>query len=310
MKTTKLKTILNIALLLIVQTAFAQDVLFKKDNSKIEVKIVEVNKENIKYKLYTFQDGPDYIISKSEVALIIYKNGMHEVFKDEAKPIQGSSNIESFESLKEKKVNEKTKRFMEVTKTKNIVFLNALELMNSGIAVSYMKEVANNMLNIHVPLAVSFDQPYFTNTLGWRNNNYEVKNYKLTQKQYDLGLGVYVNTSGKRAVTHFVGPLIRYAKYNGQYEHVESSYSPTTGLSSYSSNKYNFEMNETSILLNNGFLYRLSPNFNMMINVAIGRYVSRTYTKNDPGTVSGGGGSSIYGSPLALQGGFCFGYRF
>ncbi len=60
--------------------AFAQDQLFKKDNSKTDVKILEVTPNEIKYKLFTYQDGPTITVLKSEVALIIYQNGTHETF--------------------------------------------------------------------------------------------------------------------------------------------------------------------------------------------------------------------------------------
>ena len=57
----------------------SQDQLFKKDNTKLEVKILEINPTEIKYKLFNYVDGPIITVLKSEVALIIYKNGMHEV---------------------------------------------------------------------------------------------------------------------------------------------------------------------------------------------------------------------------------------
>ncbi len=58
---------------------FSQDQLFKKDNTKLDVKILEINPTEIKYKLFNDEDGPTITVLKSEVALIIYKNGMHEV---------------------------------------------------------------------------------------------------------------------------------------------------------------------------------------------------------------------------------------
>ena len=57
----------------------AQDQLFKKDNSKLEVKIIEINPEVIKYKLYANLSGPIYSENKSNVSLIIYESGKHEV---------------------------------------------------------------------------------------------------------------------------------------------------------------------------------------------------------------------------------------
>ncbi|MCO6480429.1 MAG: hypothetical protein J5I94_27555, partial [Phaeodactylibacter sp.] len=45
----------------------AQDILFLKDGRWIEAKVLEVQPEVVKYKLFDFQDGPLYTVYKSEV---------------------------------------------------------------------------------------------------------------------------------------------------------------------------------------------------------------------------------------------------
>lgn len=70
-----------ISLLFLTTKSFCQDMIVKKDSSKIEVKLQEVRQSEIKYKLFSYQDGPDIIISKNEVAYVIYSNGVKEVFK-------------------------------------------------------------------------------------------------------------------------------------------------------------------------------------------------------------------------------------
>lgn len=60
---------------------FCQDIIIKKDSSKIEVKLLEIKPNEIKYKVFNYQDGPTHIIHKNEVAYVIYSNGIHEVFK-------------------------------------------------------------------------------------------------------------------------------------------------------------------------------------------------------------------------------------
>jgi hypothetical protein len=72
--------ILFITLFLLYSTTFfSQDLLIKKDSSRLEVKLLEVNPLSLKFKLYSNLNGPDYIIDKKEVALIIYQNGIQEV---------------------------------------------------------------------------------------------------------------------------------------------------------------------------------------------------------------------------------------
>ncbi len=56
------------------------DVVFLKDQTKLEVKIVEVSTETIKYKKGNDLEGPVFIIEKALVHSITYGNGETEVF--------------------------------------------------------------------------------------------------------------------------------------------------------------------------------------------------------------------------------------
>ena len=76
-----------ILLLFFTAKLFCQDMLVKRDSSKIQVKLLEVRTNELKYKLFTYQDGPDIIISKKDVAYIIYSNGAKELFNSIEKPI-------------------------------------------------------------------------------------------------------------------------------------------------------------------------------------------------------------------------------
>jgi len=60
-------------------SAFAQDIIIKKSGEEIKAKILEVAINEIKYKRYDFQDGPLYTLSKDDVLLIRYENGVNEV---------------------------------------------------------------------------------------------------------------------------------------------------------------------------------------------------------------------------------------
>ncbi len=302
--------------------ALSQDQLFKKDNAKLEVKILEITPTEVKYKLFSNADGPLYIISKSEVALIIYKNGEHEAFKtSETVPVQVpvyvsppyvSSGIDSFFIKKEM---QKVKHYEEVTKPKNVLFINSVELLNVSLGFDYLHEFLHNTIDVHVPLSFSIGDPTINfNGIFGSYNTYGVSNYKLNRKAYDVGLGIYVNTSGKRAITHFIGPLFRMAQFNGSYQinvwQPNSSY-----YSSYIAENHNFTLNQTYAMLNNGFLYRLTPHFNIMMNIAVGIVTSRNYISGDPAKAIIPNSNGYYPSTSstntpAAQFGFCFGYRF
>ena len=62
----------------------AQDVIVMKDSRKIEVKVMDVNVNDVKYKMFTNQDGPTYTLLKSDIASILYQNGNVESFVSDA----------------------------------------------------------------------------------------------------------------------------------------------------------------------------------------------------------------------------------
>ncbi len=59
--------------------SICQDIIIKKSGEEIKSKILEIGVYDIKYKRFDFQDGPVYSISKSEVVLVRYENGINEV---------------------------------------------------------------------------------------------------------------------------------------------------------------------------------------------------------------------------------------
>ncbi|MBC7694027.1 MAG: hypothetical protein H7141_01130 [Burkholderiales bacterium] len=59
-----------------------QDVIVKKDSTRIKSKILEIRPDEIKFKYFDYQDGPLITLSKKEVAYIFYLNGTKEIFKE------------------------------------------------------------------------------------------------------------------------------------------------------------------------------------------------------------------------------------
>jgi len=59
----------------------AQDFIYKNDGSEIQSKVVEITPDFIKYKKYSYLDGPTYNININEVFMIVYENGDKEIFK-------------------------------------------------------------------------------------------------------------------------------------------------------------------------------------------------------------------------------------
>ena len=57
------------------QSAKAQDTIIKFDEEQIISKIIEITPREVKYKKFTFQDGPTYVEEKSAIRSIKYSNG-------------------------------------------------------------------------------------------------------------------------------------------------------------------------------------------------------------------------------------------
>ena len=91
----------------------SQDYITKKDSTKIEASILEINSSDIIYRFYNYQDGPKITLTKSDIAYITYKNGTKEAF------IQQEKQPNTLTELHELKKNEKTE---STNKPKNSVF--------------------------------------------------------------------------------------------------------------------------------------------------------------------------------------------
>ena len=63
--------------------AYAQDVIVTKDSKKIDAKILEVSKSEIKYKEFDYQDGPTFTIGVEDINSIIYANGKVVLYNQE-----------------------------------------------------------------------------------------------------------------------------------------------------------------------------------------------------------------------------------
>lgn len=305
----------------ITSVGYAQDQIFKRDNSKVEVKILEINQNEIKYKLFTYQDGPTIIVAKKDVALIIYQNGVHEVITaatpetniQQTPVVVYSSNYNrpNRDSIEKAAVN-------VLLSTKNLVSLNMMEPINGSFGVSYLREFAHNYLNVYVPVTIGFAAPYFTqavNTLFSGNNYYynngyttTISDFKYTNKTYEVGLGVHFQTSGKSAVTHFIGPYVGTSQFTGTYNKTESLYD-SNGYNigyTYTSNK--FTMDRLYVMLNNGVLFRVNKNFNIILLAGLGYHIDTYKSTDDPTKAVNYNQNQL---PLnAFKFGLSFGYRF
>ena len=69
------KIMLLLAATIATTMVFAQDVIVKTNEEKINAKILEISEKEVKYVEYEYQDGPTYILSTENISSIIFANG-------------------------------------------------------------------------------------------------------------------------------------------------------------------------------------------------------------------------------------------
>lgn len=76
--------IISLLVTLISSFSFSQDIIYKRDGSKIEAKVIEITTTTIKYKNFAQPDGPIRNVEIYEVRDIVYENGEWDKFEEKA----------------------------------------------------------------------------------------------------------------------------------------------------------------------------------------------------------------------------------
>lgn len=90
----------TLCLTTIISYAGAQDLIIKKDNNGLKVKVLKTAGGKITYKLYDNQDGPDQEMDLDEVLMVVYENGSWQSYY---KDISEEEEKQSSETISGKK---------------------------------------------------------------------------------------------------------------------------------------------------------------------------------------------------------------
>ncbi len=190
-------------------TLFCQDLLIKKDSSRIEVKLLEINPMTLKYKLYSNLNGPDYIIDKKEVAFIIYQNGIKEVINvpENLNQIGDQTSVNANSSKEAEKREVKLKDYVNFNIQAGVVINNA-----------YCNKPKNDGFS-----EMTSSEKYY----GYSKKNNINLNIGFN---FLLGKSIYVK--------HIIG--VNYLRSQGEFDYGNSSLGtstiPNTIMSNYSTN--------------------------------------------------------------------------
>ena len=131
------KTIIIITLSLMTCSLSAQDKIYFFDGSSIEAKVSVVSETKIRYKNFDNQSGPTFEVGLSKINMIVYENGSHQIFKEEADEAKIHKTIRGF---------------------KNRINLDLLAIGENGpTSISYEKINEDGSRGIEFPISVYFN---------------------------------------------------------------------------------------------------------------------------------------------------------
>lgn len=278
-------------LFVIASQAIAQDIIYTTGGSKLEAKVLEINTANIKYKDYSNPEGPTYVINRTDVVLIKYTNGITEVInsnpatigpKTESTVVNGPKTATSTNTPVKSKTVEKPP-FNLYYLNNNMLSINALALANGDVTLMYDRDVFNSRMSL------TFLGGYSFNSRMGGLNGFIADSKDNAKKKYDLGFGINFMPRNTKRVQYFVGLLGKYMSYD--YQNVIDTVNNQKSYEKASA----FQM---AVMLTNGWVFRVSPNFNFKLFGAIGAPGNSVELKRQ-----------YIGVPKVYLG-YCFGYRF
>lgn len=154
----------------------AQDTIVLQNATKYVAKVLEINENNIRYKLWNNQDGPIYTISTSKISHILYVNGYRDNFmtvsSDDTKSIVSHTNSEILSpsadlDIIELKNNSKTKGKVLFLTNEKCIFRNQSNTTTLFLPIEQVKSIQYSNGELENPQTMS---------------NNMVETYQLTNK--------------------------------------------------------------------------------------------------------------------------------
>jgi hypothetical protein len=186
MKKLPVLIVLLYLLAFLVPSVFSQDTIYLTNKEKIIALVTEISDSEIRFKEFSNPNGPDFIVKKTAIDHIAFKNGEQKQF------------------IKEKRI---------IPYGRNILSYHLFDIVYQDFAISYEHILKNGMVGFKVPLSVGF------NNHEGSNGPFQYKNLAYT------GLGVNVYVTGQRMASYFMGPELQFGigeeddyYYDGYYE--------------------------------------------------------------------------------------------
>ena len=125
--------------------AMAQDIIVTKDAKRIEAKIQEVSSTEIKYKKFTYQDGPVFVLPIADVNSILFENGDVQVYHQEPVKAQATDTDTNKEvATANQSSQQDNNRIGMIEKRNNYYYLNTDTGTTRMDEQAYLRFIQNN----------------------------------------------------------------------------------------------------------------------------------------------------------------------
>lgn len=281
-----LKSVLSFFIFLsFASAASAQDVLYKKNGSNEQVKIIEVTNKTIKYKKWNNLNGPDYVLPMRDIQRIKYENGAEERWAD-MEPNNGTTK----------------KKFSDPGSSgKNIIAIAPLWMTNTsavGVGVSYERLFGKDAF-------VSFVLPVAYNFLNRSSYSFSSDNRRSSMLWFYPGTKVYLGSRNDGKVRYGLGVAIPIG--TGFVSEDRMVFDPNTQTNTYTSLKNDIFL--MGIMVNNSLNIQATDKLYLGLEFGLGipYFVNVDKNYNPSQTYV----STPYedGNPI-VNFNFRFGYRF
>lgn len=264
-----------VLLLMITFKGSAQDIIIKNDKTEIKSKVIELTADLIKYRKFTMLDGPIYSIDKSEVFMIVYKNGTKEYIESKAR----STTVESSTTNNVTAIKPKEK--VKAEDNKIAAFNSKVNNRSAASTPNDMITAANNKIaafNSAIPKSTTQlqssssdterDDPFCIFATDGSFSVYDINvNFPLKNHFY-LGLGGFIGTNFY-SMYGDLGYKMPLSKNISVYTNAGYGYTKVT-TPSVSASGFAWNLGANYIFSNNWGLTVYTPNANgIMFGISI-----------------------------------------
>lgn len=234
----KISILLFIMLFTFAFSSFSQDILYKADGTKEQVKITLLTDKEIQYKKFSNLDGPVFTIPKRDVMMITYENGDFEMMKN---------------STDNKKAD---KTDLAENFKKNLISFHLFDVVYYDFTVSYERILASGTIGIQIPVGIgyAYNSDFYNNREEWVRN------------KFYSGIGINFYPTGQGKWRYFVGPNIRVGY--GKMIDYSSGYYDEYGNWVYG--KTDVEGIYTKFYMDNGVIFTPVKNFSVEVVGGVG----------------------------------------